>query len=50
MRGYYGRQAAEASGDRQKAAGYFNKLAQLTRNGDANRAEIHESKQRVASR
>ena len=51
LRGYYGAaKAAEAAGDRQKAAGYFNKLAQLTRNGDADRAEIRESKQRVASR
>jgi len=51
LRGYYGAaKAAEASGDKQKAAGYFSKLAQLTRKGDGDRAEIRESKQRVASR
>jgi len=51
LRGYYGAaKAAEASGEKQKAAGYFNKLAQLTRTGDGDRAEIRESKQRVASR
>ncbi len=51
LRGFYGAaKAAEASGDKQKAAGYFSKLAQLTRTGDGDRAEIRESKQRVASR
>jgi tetratricopeptide (TPR) repeat protein len=51
LRGYYGAaKAAEASGDKQKAAGYFSKFAQLTRTGDGDRAEIRESKQRVASR
>jgi tetratricopeptide (TPR) repeat protein len=51
LRGFYGAaKAAEASGDKQKAAGYFNKLAQLTRTGDGDRAEIRELKQRVASR
>ena len=51
LRGYYGAaKAAEASGEKQKAAGYFGKLAQLTRKGDGDRAEIRESKQRVASR
>jgi len=51
LRGFYGAaKAAEASGDKQKAAGYFNKLAHLTRKGDGDRAEIRESKQRVASR
>ena len=51
LRGYYGAaKAAEASGQKQKAAGYFSKLTQLTRTGDGDRAEIRESKQRVASR
>ena len=52
LRAYYGAaKAAEASGDRKKAGGYFGKLAQLTKNGDGSRAEIRESKQqRVASR
>jgi len=51
LRGYYGgAKAAEAAGDKQKAAGYFAKLATLTRNSDGDRAEIRESRQRVASR
>jgi tetratricopeptide (TPR) repeat protein len=51
LRGYYGAaKAAEESGQKQKAAGYFSKLAQLTRTGDGDRAEVRESKQRVASR
>ena len=51
LRGFYGAaKAAEASGNKQKAAGYFSKLAQLTRNSDGERAEIRESRQRVASR
>ena len=51
LRGYYGAaKAAEASGNKEKAAGYFNKVAQLTRNSDGDRAEIREAKERVASR
>src|SRR5882672_2513862 len=51
LRGYYGAaKAAEASGNKEKAAGYFNKLARLTRNSDGDRAEIRETKERVASR
>jgi hypothetical protein len=51
LRGFYGAaKAAEAAGEKQKAAGYFSKLAQLTRNSDGDRAEIRESRQRVASR
>jgi len=51
LRGYYGAaKAAEASGNKEKAAGYFNKLAQLTRNSDGDRAEIRETKQRIATR
>jgi len=51
LRAYYGAaKAAEASGDRKKAAAHLNKLAQLTRSGDGTRAEIRELKQRVASR
>jgi tetratricopeptide (TPR) repeat protein len=50
LRGFYGAaKAAEAVGDRKKAAGYFSKLAQLTRKADGDRAEIRESKQYVAS-
>ena len=51
LRGFYGAaKAAEASGDKKNAAAYFSKLAQLTRNSDGSRAEIRESKQRVATR
>jgi tetratricopeptide (TPR) repeat protein len=51
LRGYYGAaKAAEASGNKEKAAGYFNRLAQLTRSSDGDRAEIQESRQRIASR
>jgi tetratricopeptide (TPR) repeat protein len=51
LRGWYGAaKAAEATGNKEKAAGYFNRLAQLTRSSDGDRAEIRESRQRVASR
>jgi tetratricopeptide (TPR) repeat protein len=51
LRGFYGAaKAAEASGDKKKAAAYFNKLAQLTHGSDGDRAEVRESKLRVASR
>jgi tetratricopeptide (TPR) repeat protein len=51
LRAYYGAaRAAEASGERTKAAGYFGKLAQLTRTADSDRAEIRESRQRLAGR
>jgi tetratricopeptide (TPR) repeat protein len=51
LRGFYGAaKAAEASGNKEKAAGYFSRLAQLTRASDGDRAEIRESRQRVASR
>ena len=51
LRGFYGAaKAAEASGDKKKSAGYFNKLAQLTNSSDGARAEIAEARQHVASR
>jgi hypothetical protein len=51
LRGYYGAaKAAEASGDEPKAASYFGKLGQLTKTSDGDRAEIRESKLRVARR
>ena len=51
LRGWYGAaKAAEAVGDQQKAAGYYGKLAQLTRNADGDRAEIREAKLKLASR
>jgi len=49
LRGYYGAaKAADAGGDKAKAAGYYRKLAQLTRNADGERGEIKEAKLRVA--
>ncbi len=51
LRGFYGAaKAAEATGDKKKSAGYYNKLAQLTQTSDGTRAEIQEIRQRVASR
>lgn len=51
LRGFYGAaKAAEAAGDKKKAAGYMQQLARLTRSADSDRAEIREAKQRVASR
>jgi len=51
LRAFYGAaKAAEASGDKKKGAAYFNKFAQLTQGSDGDRAEIRESKERVASR
>jgi tetratricopeptide (TPR) repeat protein len=49
LRGYYGAaKAADATGDKAKAAGYYRKLAQLTHNADGERTEIKEAKLRVA--
>jgi tetratricopeptide (TPR) repeat protein len=42
--------AAEASGDRQKAADYFGKLADLAKNADTERAEIREAKAFLAKK
>lgn len=51
LRGFYGAaKAAEAAGDKKKAAGYMQQLARMTRNADSDRAEIRETKQRLASR
>ena len=52
LRGLYGAaKAAEAVGDKKKAATYMRSLAQLTRNADSNRPEIREAKQqRLVSR
>jgi hypothetical protein len=52
LRGFYGAaKAAEAVGDKKKAATYMRSLAQLTRNADSDRPEIREAKQpRLASR
>jgi tetratricopeptide (TPR) repeat protein len=51
LRGYYGAaKAAEATGDKQKAAAYYGALVKLTQNGDGERAEIREAKQALAVR
>jgi hypothetical protein len=51
LRGFYGAsKAAEAAGDKKKAATYMRSLARLTRNADSDRAEIREAKQQLASR
>jgi tetratricopeptide (TPR) repeat protein len=51
LRGFYGAaKAAEAAGDKKKAAAHMQQLARLTRNADSDRTEIREAKQRVASK
>jgi tetratricopeptide (TPR) repeat protein len=46
VRGFYGAaKAAEAAGDKDKAAAYFRKLMRLTRDADGDRAEIREARQ-----
>src|SRR5207247_6941075 len=51
LRGFYGAaKAAEAAGDKKKAATYMRSLAQLTRNADSDRTEIREARQQLASR
>jgi tetratricopeptide (TPR) repeat protein len=42
--------AAQAAGDRQKAAGYFAKVVELTRNADTPRPEIALARAQVAQR
>ncbi len=49
LRGFYGAaKAADAAGDKKKAGEYFTKLAQLTRNGDGDRPEVREVRQRTS--
>jgi hypothetical protein len=49
LRGFYGAaRAAAATGDNEKSAGYFGRLARLTRNADGDRAEIREAKHFIA--
>jgi tetratricopeptide (TPR) repeat protein len=49
LRGYYGAaKAAQDSGNAKLAAGYFNRLARLTRDADSDRAELAELKQVLA--
>jgi tetratricopeptide (TPR) repeat protein len=51
LRCFYGAaKAAEAAGDEHKASDYFQRLARLTRDSDGDRAEVRESRQRLASR
>ena len=50
-RGYYGAaRAAEALGERQKAAGYFARLVELSKNADSARPELARAKAYVAQR
>ena len=50
LRGFYGAaKAAEAAGEKKKAAAYFSQLARLTRTADGDRAEVREARQHVAS-
>src|SRR5262245_31923914 len=45
LRGFFGAaKAAQAAGDKEKAALYFRNLARLTRGADSERAEIREAK------
>ena len=49
LRGYYGAaKAADASGLKKKAAGYWSQLAKLTRKAEGERAELVELKQHMA--
>ena len=50
-RGFYGAaRAAEAAGDRQKAANYYAKLVALTKNADTTRPELARAKAYLAQR
>jgi tetratricopeptide (TPR) repeat protein len=51
LRGLYGAaKAAEGAGQREKATTYFRKLAELTKEADADRVEIREAKTFLAPR
>jgi len=51
FRGYYGAaRAAEAAGDRQKAADHYAKLVALTKNADTARPELARAKAYLAAR
>jgi tetratricopeptide (TPR) repeat protein len=51
LRVFYGAaKAAEALGDKEMAAQYFQKLMRLTQNADSDRPEIREAKQFAAAR
>jgi hypothetical protein len=51
LRGFYGAaRAAETSGNRQKAAEYYNKLVALTAKADSDKKEIQQAKAYLAAR
>ena len=51
LRGLYGAaKAAEAAGDKARAARYFRRLAQITRGGDSERAELAEAKRYLSAK
>ena len=51
LRGLYGAaKAAQEAGQQDKAATYFRKLAELTKDADTDRVEIREAKAFVAKR
>ncbi len=51
FRGYYGAaRAAEAAGDRRKAADHYAKLMELSKNGNASRPELARARAYVAQR
>ena len=51
FRGYYGAaRAAEAAGDRRKAADYYAKLMELAKKGDSSRPELARARAYVAQR
>ena len=51
FRGHYGAaRAAEAAGDRSKAADYYAKLMELSKNGDTSRPELARARAYVAQR
>jgi len=51
LRGFYGAaKAAQALGDKEKAAGHFRRLTRLTQGADSDRPEIREAKQFAAAR
>ena len=51
FRGYYGAaRAADAAGDRRKAAEYYGSLMELGKKGDSSRPELVRARQYVAQR
>jgi tetratricopeptide (TPR) repeat protein len=50
LRGYYGAaKAADASGQKKKAGGYWSQLAKLTREADGDRPELRELREALAA-